>query len=230
MASNLEVRVRASLGVRPRMNPGRGGRLTLEMAFETLKCSHCGAIPKDSGTKFCGFCGSLLPLRTPTAGSPIEAPERFEAVERHPDMPRLLSRVPEDPKAPSVAPGIVFLAAIVVVTVAMFSQRPGPPPFVLIVPGIAALPAIAQIVHAVRRRSGPIHRNVAVVLDERMKVSGGGQDSSARTKYYVLLADRSGSRLELEATGDVAGQTARGDIGVAYVRHGRLVDFAVVRT
>jgi hypothetical protein len=68
------------------------------------------------------------------------------------------------------------------------------------------------------------------VLDERIKVSGGSQNNPAKTTYYVLVADRAGTRIELEATEDLAGRTAPGDIGVAYIRRGRLVDFTNVRT
>jgi hypothetical protein len=204
------------------------------MPFETLQCASCGAIPKDTGTKFCGFCGALLPLRTPGPATPVEAPERFEAVERHPELPKLLARVPDDPGAPSVLPGSCFLALLAAVTIGMLTQMGhgpggGLPPAILLAPALMSLLAIGMIVSAARSRSAPLHRNVAVVLDERIKVSGGGQHSHARTEYYVLLADRSGTRVELEATEELAGSTAPGDIGVAYIRRGRLVDFTIVR-
>src|ERR1700741_1548159 len=136
------------------MNPSHVGRLSLDMAFETLKCSQCGAVPKDTRTKFCGFCGSLLPLQVPVPASPIEAPERFEAALAHPDLPRLLERVPLDRGAASIAPGVVLLVVMVVFGVLMLSQvssggRQGVPAGMLLIPGVMGLVAITRIVSAV---------------------------------------------------------------------------------
>ena len=104
------------------------------------------------------------------------------------------------------------------------------PPALLIAPLLLGSLATILIAMAIRARSAPLHRNVAVVLDERIKVSGGSHNSPARTTYYVLVADRAGTRIELEATEELAGRTAPGDMGSAYIRRGRLVDFSVVRT
>jgi hypothetical protein len=217
------------------MKPIHVGRLTVDMPFETLKCSQCGAIPKDTGTKFCGYCGSLLPQPIPVPGTPIEAPERFEAVLRHPDLPRLLQRVPLDSGAHSIGPGVMLLVTMVVISAAMLPQitsgdRDHLPAGILLLPGAVALFAVARIRNAWQSRSAPLRRNVAVILDDRVKVSGGGQHSSAITTYYLLLAERDGMRVEIETSEEIARRTAPGDIGVAYIRNGRLVDFTIVRT
>ena len=204
------------------------------MAFETLKCSQCGAVPKEVGSRFCAFCGSLLPVQPTVVASPIEAPERFDAVQAHPDLPQLLERVPEDPGAPSSVPGFALIVIAGVIAAVMLAQMgsghgDAMPPALLLGPLLLGLLGVIVIVVAGRDRSSPIRSNVAVVLDERIKVSGGGQNTSAKTTYYVLVADRAGTRIELETTEDLAGRTAPGDIGVAYIRRGRLVDFSVVR-
>jgi len=202
------------------------------MPFETLKCSQCGAVPKEGGTRFCGFCGSMLPVQTPANALPVAAPERFDAVQSHPDLPALLELTPEDPGAPSLVPGGCLLVMAGAIGVFILSQITGGnlPPGLLLVPALVGSLGLAVWLYANRERTAPIHRNVAVVLDERVRVGGGGKHSSASTHYYVLIADRAGTRVELEAEEDLAGRTAPGDIGVAYIRRGRLVDFTVVRT
>lgn len=216
------------------MESGQGGSLSLEMPFETLKCSQCGAVPKETGSKFCAFCGSLLPVQPSVPASSVEARERFDSVQAHPDLPELLDRVPEDPGAPSSVPGVVLLVIAGVLAAVMLSQMAagggGLPPALILGPLLLGLLGVILLAVAVRDRSSPIHRNVAVVLDERIKVSGGSHNTNAKTTYYVLLADQAGTRVELEATEELAGRTAPGDIGVAYIRRARLVDFAVVRT
>ena len=201
------------------------------MSFETLKCSHCGAIPKEPA-RFCGFCGSMLPTRAPVVAAPIESPERFDAVQAHPDLQALLDRRPEDPGASSVVPGVIVVVVSAAIAVGVLSQvaEGSIPPWFLVAPALLALLGFGLLLAAKLERGSPIHRNVAVVLDERVRVSGGGGNSHAETHYYILIADRSGQRVELEAEEDLAGRTAPGDIGVAYIRRGRLVDFSVVRT
>ena len=70
-----------------------------------------------------------------------------------------------------------------------------------------------------------LERSIALVADERTEVSGGGKDSSASTSYHVLLEWKEGQRRELKPSARVTGAVAPGDIGVAYVKANRLLDF-----
>jgi len=77
--------------------------------------------------------------------------------------------------------------------------------------------------------SAPMRKWGAVVIDERIKVSGGGNNSSARTHYFVTLEDKDGARDEYEVRESLAGKVGSGDIGVAYSKNSTLVAFKRVR-
>ncbi len=69
----------------------------------------------------------------------------------------------------------------------------------------------AHVVPAPSMRA-PIERSIAVVVvGERFKVSGGGDDSSAAT-HYVTMAGRDGKREELKTTESVAALVAPGTL------------------
>ncbi|WHX98216.1 DUF2500 domain-containing protein [Neobacillus sp. DY30] len=53
----------------------------------------------------------------------------------------------------------------------------------------------------------------AVVVSKRTQVSGGSNDSSASTWYYVTFQVESGDRMELAVRGSDYGMLAEGDFG-----------------
>jgi Protein of unknown function (DUF2500) len=53
----------------------------------------------------------------------------------------------------------------------------------------------------------------ALVVSKRTKVSGGSNDSSASTWYYVTFQVESGDRMELAVRGSDYGMLAEGDVG-----------------
>jgi hypothetical protein len=65
----------------------------------------------------------------------------------------------------------------------------------------------------------------ALVVDRRTDVTGGGDIDSAHTTYHVTLERESGGRREVECPAAVRGRAVEGEMGVAYVRDGVLVDF-----
>ena len=66
---------------------------------------------------------------------------------------------------------------------------------------------------------------LAVVIDERVAVSGGGKNSAVRTTYYATVQFQAGDRLEYETYGWLAGRIAAGDLGVAFTKGDTLIDF-----
>ncbi|HEX7703711.1 MAG TPA: DUF2500 family protein [Kofleriaceae bacterium] len=96
----------------------------------------------------------------------------------------------------------------------------------VIVPIIFIVVAVVMVAKAMKFASAPITNELLVVVDERVAVTGGGENSSAHTTYYATLQDRSGARLEYRTYDWLAGGIAAGDIGVAYLKGGRLVDFS----
>ena len=71
----------------------------------------------------------------------------------------------------------------------------------------------------------PVARVLAIVVGDRTKVSGGGEHSSVSTTYYATLEFETGRRAELRCDDATAGEIARNDIGVAYLKGGKLVHF-----
>jgi hypothetical protein len=98
-----------------------------------------------------------------------------------------------------------------------------------IVPALLCVLGLVQLSRSASRTvsfaGAGLERRLAVWRDERTEVSGGGKHSSATTEHFVLLEGRDGQRAEVECGGDVAGKHAPGDIGVAYLRDGVLLDF-----
>jgi hypothetical protein len=76
--------------------------------------------------------------------------------------------------------------------------------------------------------AAPLERLQALVADKRTEVSGGG-DSAATTRYFVTLETGDGRRLEVGTAGKVAGKAVAGDVGIAYVKGGVLLDFERVQ-
>lgn len=160
----------------------------------------------------------------------ISHPERFAAVEADPRYDKAMSA---PPPAVSVAGGIaapiVFLVFWLAIGSFILSGASEAGGLFMVVPifilgaGVVMIGSI--IAKTVRFANAPVERRTAVVLDERVNVSGGGEDSRATTSYYATLGYQDGNREELQTSGDVAGLITRGDIGVAMVRMNRLVAF-----
>lgn len=203
---------------------------------QALQCSRCAASIQDDRWTNCPFCGALLAKPTIDPLKAVVAPERFAAVERDPRLPELLRHTP------SAAGTILGLGCgtgfLVVWTclaggMALFLLRSfsghGFPSVIALVPVLMCAVGVFMLLktgaQTARLAGAPLERVVAVVRDERTSVSGGGEHSAARTQHHLLIELRSGERREYPCSDKVAGMTAPGDIGVAYLRGGMLLDF-----
>jgi hypothetical protein len=74
-------------------------------------------------------------------------------------------------------------------------------------------------------RSAPILQHFALVVDERIHVSGGGKNSSASAANFTTLEFPDGRREEVQTHPVAAGQACPGDVGVAFLRANYLVHF-----
>lgn len=79
---------------------------------------------------------------------------------------------------------------------------------------------------AIRYQAAPLERIVVVVIDERTAISGGRDRQPIRTRYHVTLQRDDGQRFERVCPEHLSRLIVPGDLGVAYVKHDRLVDFA----
>ncbi len=196
---------------------------------EAFRCSQCSAPVTDDRWTNCPYCGTVLAKPTINPLRAAVAPERFAAVERSPGFAELMRREPS---------GAGTLAGKGVQTVFLLLWTVGcGVGTVLFLPvgALALMPAamcIVGIVLVVRQSAdtarfagSELERRVAVWKDERTEVRGGGENSSATTYHFALLEERSGRRKEYSCSAQLAGANAPGDIGVAYVRAGVLLDF-----
>jgi len=203
------------------------------------RCPSCNAVPRRGDTLYCGYCGTEL---APREWTPLDHPKgdiaaRLAAVRADPDFETALSK-----KASSLATvtahgcavgfGVLFLvgAAAFAVFFRSFPVRGSvwsTGMFVLLLIVVIGLffliKSVARAANFARARP---EAYPAGVVQTRMQVSGGGQNRSASTSYFITLEDEHGRRAEFEVSSRVAGQLTEGDVGVAHVRHRWLLEFS----
>jgi DNA-directed RNA polymerase subunit RPC12/RpoP len=199
---------------------------------EAFRCSQCSAAVTDDRWTNCPYCGAVLAKPTINPLRAVVAPERFASVERSPGYTQLMSRTPSS-TGEMVGFGFrtVFLVVFVLVSGAMTVAFLAAGPLAL-VPGFICGVGVVMLVRSSQQAAtfakAELERTIAVWRDERTEVSDGGKNSSARTDHFVLLEDREGRRVEFPCDARLAGAHAPGDIGIAYLRGGVLLDFVRV--
>ncbi len=167
--------------------------------------------------------------------------------ERH--SPLRQARLPQMSPLATVAP-ILFLVIFIMAagfigmmmlgmagTAAGFS-RMGPmgggfalmPAFMALVPGGFIVLGVFMLAKHVKStgafRSAPIQSHAAIIAGKRTQVSGGGQNSSASTTYYITAEYENGRRDEFATmTHDLYARVSEGDAGVLFVRNRYALDF-----
>lgn len=192
-------------------------------------CPNCGARVLRPGIQAaCDYCESGLEISRPPRVE--ERLRRFERIEADPGLPRLLER---PIGGGGHLAGSLFMLLVlggmaafgVVLATKMAPQGGG----FVIVPLVFVAIAIAGFVKAMgnsaRFASDPGRAVPAIVVDERVEVSG-RSDGPSTTRNYATLEDRDGQRRELSTSASVAGKIAPGDAGIAYERGDVLLDFA----
>jgi hypothetical protein len=197
---------------------------------QAVTCSQCKAPVTDDRWINCPYCGALLVKPVLNPNKAVVAPERFAAVENSPEYARWMQHTPS---TTSTALGlgahtailVVFCGAGAAMTV-FFAVNAGMLAVLpLLVTCVGLVLLFTSLANAKSFASSPLERRVLVWRDERTEVSGGGKNSSATTSHYVLLEDRRGGRREYSCNSRLAGAHAPGDIGVAFLRGGILLDF-----
>lgn len=160
-------------------------------------------------------------------------PDRFDRAEADPQH-TIAMKLPA-PKAPVlttiIVPALVLALAIAIAAyVTSIFAEVGGRAWALIPVGVGVVGVLVSVPllrSAIRNARGPVLRRVAVVVDERTEVSSLRTmgDMTTETLYYATLQFRDGGRIELVTNSGVAGFATRGDIGLAVIRGGALVDF-----
>jgi len=196
---------------------------------EAFRCSQCSAAVTDDRWTNCPYCGAVLAKPTINPLRAVVAPERFAAVERTPAYEELLRRTPSSTgKLVGFGFQTAFLVLFVLVSGAMTVGFLAAGPLALVpgfICGVGVWMLVRNSKQAANFAGSQLQRTIAVWRDERTEVSGGGKNSSATTTHYVLLEERDGKRTEVPCEDGLAGAHAPGDIGVAYLRAGVLLDF-----
>jgi hypothetical protein len=207
----------------------------------SVRCPQCAAPIQDAEAKQCIFCGTALPREAPRAAPP-EVPqaaprsasvgELLASVEQHPDYGRWCDETPSSGAAVGrpagqIVAGLVFAAfAIVMLTFSRSMGAPGPfRMFLLVFVFLGVGMAVVALVKLASFSTSALEHVPALIVDKRTHISGGGSDSSARTKYFATLERGDGSRSEVDVYGARYGEIAAGDWGLAYLRAGVLLDF-----
>ena len=199
----------------------------------TTECRHCGATIKSQGARFCEFCGTeIVREDAPRMQTRDEAKQtRFDLLREHPDIGGLLRATPQIEKPP-LNYGILFMAPVIIVFLIFFmnmASGAGAPGFFFIVPLVilaaVGFAAFKTLINSSQYHSAKLTRRPAIVIDERTEVSGGGENSRARTTYFVTLEFEDGTRREFTVGTRLAGSLTEGDAGVAYLKHEHLAAF-----
>ncbi len=202
-------------------------------------CQKCSAQANRLDARFCEYCGAELPRPVAAQPEPSRAggasanlKGRFAALEAHSDWERLKAFAPVN-AGMSGPLGTAFMGIFLVVWIGVggiitmgFAATAGP--LALFPLGIVSLGVITMVKGARRHRkflNAPIIPHAALVVDERVAVSGGGKNSSASTHYHTTLEFPDGQRSEHATIPEAAAQACPGDVGMAYLRDNRLVHF-----
>ena len=204
----------------------------------SVHCSHCGAPFRAESEHFCAFCGverpapavvQVAPSLPVTVATRIDDPARFEAAELRPELAPLMERVPEQGTGPRTNPIVVMflvfwtLGAFILFLLVSKSGSGALSGLFALFPAFGAILIVALASKHMRFATATVDRALVMIVDERNGSEGGAR--SVNTVDRVLLQRKDGKRNEVRVDKALAGLITRGDLGVAYVKGGYLVDF-----
>lgn len=106
----------------------------------------------------------------------------------------------------------------------------GPPWWFVLVAGIILLVILVTIIQGIRiwmsNNASPILTHPAKIIGKRTKTSGGGNDTSVSTSYYITFELSDGARLEFHVNGNEYGLLVEQDTGVLTYQGTRYKGFA----
>jgi hypothetical protein len=190
-------------------------------------------VPTETGV--CAYCGTIAAhdanVPPPARDRASEKLERFDRLAEHPSFDKWMRWRPERPAAAPVGGGLPLIGVAFIVmgiaTAMAFTSNHAPGPAV-VVPLLMIGLGVRRIVRgdgaALRSASAPtpLKPYSALVVTKRTEVTTG---EHGRTRYFVTLEFRTGTRREYDVDGEFYGLVADDDIGVAYIREGDLLHF-----
>ncbi|HEV7555782.1 MAG TPA: hypothetical protein VGO00_10025 [Kofleriaceae bacterium] len=190
-----------------------------------MTCHHCGAAIGEPGA-FCTYCGARVVKDVSTR--PTD-PARFDLAQNSPGYRHAARHEPHAPAAMKLfvpAVMLVLSIAFLIASHRLLADNQVSIAFKLVfltAPTLMVVSAIVLIVRAERFARAPVAQEIVVVVDERLAVHGAVE--RPQTRYYATVQRRDGQRVEYQTYGWLAGRISPSDIGVAYLKGDRLVDF-----
>jgi hypothetical protein len=195
-----------------------------------VRCSGCGARPAADAVA-CSFCGTPTGFLAPQPEPPPRDPDeerraRMRELGRSPQFEVLAGR---SPSTAGVIGGFVVLTlfgtAFAAVSCFIASRAPrhglfGVMPVLFTLIGIGI--GVTGIAKWIAFANAPLRVFPSYVVAKRTHVTGGKNSS---TSYFVTLESERGARTEHKATGSAYGLVREGELGVAYVQGGHLLEF-----
>jgi len=194
-------------------------------------CPSCGADVDRSGTRVhCGHCGARFADGVFDLEVYRRGPERFDRVAVAPGYAAAMRHTPELSAVREVAHPVLHLvgagAVVIAMIVAAIGEGEGSMLLLSLAIGLGALVIVGPgVLFALRRIRAPTQRIVAVVNDDRYVPTGDDRDPAGVCEHRVTLEERDGRTRKVYAPADLMGEVAVGDIGVAYLRRDRLVEY-----
>ena len=196
-----------------------------------IRCTSCGiGLEPSSERLYCGHCGARVAVGVLDLEAYRTGPERFDRVLLEPGYaaawrhePVLSARGEVGGPVASLLGGLVVLFALL----ALLASE-GDLQAVLLLFGVGlvwlvmALRAVAVGLRRIRART---ERVVAIVVADQYVAQGRRRDPVGVCGHRVTLLARDGTRREVFAPGSLMGGTSVGDIGIAFLRADRLVDY-----
>ncbi|PHS18988.1 MAG: hypothetical protein COA78_01085 [Blastopirellula sp.] len=220
-----------------------------------MKCKSCGA-GNTLGANFCAFCGGQLPLTETNEKPAIFARIKSSAQWENRESPARVAALPKHSALQKMFLGgffIVFIgmSAMGFIMLCLFSgvfawlggaSSNGlgaglgfiPMLFSVVPLGFVAL-GIYLFIKTQKKMSmletAPVETLAVIVTGKRNHVSGGGQNSSASTTYFVTCEREDGSRQEYQVwDGNLFGRMSDEDAGVLFTKQEYGLDFDRVVT
>ncbi len=193
------------------------------------RCPSCGA-DGESGRLYCGHCGARVAEGVEDLEAYRTGPERFDRVQVASGYPAAMRHAPGLAAAREAAWPVVRLAggAVIAIALAVSAIQTGDGAviaFVAIAGGVWLVGAARGVILGVRRVRARTERPVAIVAEDRYLPTGFARDPVGTCEHRLSLRDRDGGLRAVWAPAELMGELAIGDIGVAYLRADRLVDF-----
>jgi len=190
-----------------------------------VTCATCGATI-EGDRQFCEQCGARAAHGVADLEAYRTSPERFDRVEVAPGYQATLQYTPSLSAARELwRPFARFVGACgIVALVVTQALAEGDVKALLGVGGICGAWAVYEayrLVLVLRRVAARTRREIMIVVSDRFT----RRDPAAICYHHVTLRARDGTLHRVFAPGAVMGQIGIGDIGVAFVRHDRLLDF-----